>query len=121
MDAVTQVPVPVNEPVLTYPRGSPERADVQQRLTELAAERHELTCTIGGDQKLGGGEEIDVVEPHARSHVLGTMRNATQDDARAAIDAARRPRRDGAPSRTTIARPSSSRPPSCWPVPGGRR
>jgi 1-pyrroline-5-carboxylate dehydrogenase len=89
MDAVTQVPMPVNEPVLSYAPGSPERAEVEQRLADLVAERHELTCTIGGDQKLGGGEEIDVVQPHARSHVLGTMRNATQDDARAAIDAAR--------------------------------
>jgi len=89
MDAVTQVPMPVNEPVLSYAPGSPERAEVEQRLAGLVAERHELTCTIGGDQKLGGGEEIDVVQPHARSHVLGTMRNATQDDARAAIDAAR--------------------------------
>ena len=89
MDAVTQVPMPVNEPVLSYAPGSPERTEVVQHLAELAAERHELTCTIGGDQKLGGGEEIDVVQPHARAHVLGTMRNATQDDARAAIDAAR--------------------------------
>jgi 1-pyrroline-5-carboxylate dehydrogenase len=89
MDAVTQVPMPVNEPVLSYAPGSPERTEVEQQLAGLAAERHELTCTIGGDQKLGGGEEIDVVQPHARTHVLGTMRNATQDDARAAIDAAR--------------------------------
>jgi 1-pyrroline-5-carboxylate dehydrogenase len=89
MDAVTQVPMPVNEPVLSYAPGSPERTEVEQHLAELAAERHELTCTIGGDQKLAGGEEIDVVQPHARTHVLGTMRNATQDDARAAIDAAR--------------------------------
>ena len=89
MDAVTQVPMPVNEPVLSYAPGSPERTEVVQHLAELAAERHELTCTIGGDQKLGGGEEIDVVQPHARTQVLGTMRNATRDDARAAIDAAR--------------------------------
>ena len=88
MDAVTQVPMPVNEPVLTYAPETPERAQVQLRMTELAAERHELTCTIGGDQKLGGGDEIDVVEPHRHAHVLGTMRNATTADARAAIDAA---------------------------------
>jgi 1-pyrroline-5-carboxylate dehydrogenase len=89
MDAVTQVPMPVNEPVLSYAPGSPERTEVEQHLAELAAERHELTCTIGGDQKLGGGEEIDVVQPHAHTQVLGTMRNANRDDARAAIDAAR--------------------------------
>jgi 1-pyrroline-5-carboxylate dehydrogenase len=88
MDAVTQVPMPVNEPVLAYAPNTPERAQVQLRMTELAAGRHELTCTIGGDQKLGGGDEIDVVEPHRHSNVLGTMRNATTADARAAIDAA---------------------------------
>jgi 1-pyrroline-5-carboxylate dehydrogenase len=88
MDAVTRVPMPVNEPVLTYAPQTPERAHVQLRMTELAAERHELTCTIGGDQKLGGGDEIDVVEPHRHAHVLGTMRNATQADARSALDAA---------------------------------
>jgi 1-pyrroline-5-carboxylate dehydrogenase len=88
MDAVTRVPMPVNEPVLDYAPETSERAQVQLRLAEIAAERYELTCTIGGDQKLGGGEEIDVVEPHRHSHVLGTMRNATTADAQAAIDAA---------------------------------
>jgi 1-pyrroline-5-carboxylate dehydrogenase len=88
MDAVTRVPMPVNEPVLDYAPETSERAQVQLRLAEIAAERYELTCTIGGDQKLGGGEEIDVVEPHRHSHVIGTMRNATTSDAQAAIDAA---------------------------------
>src|SRR5690606_9175031 len=53
------------------------------------SQHHELTCTIGGDQKLGAGAEIKVVQPHARHEVLGTMGNATQDDARAAIAAAK--------------------------------
>ncbi|NED97316.1 L-glutamate gamma-semialdehyde dehydrogenase [Phytoactinopolyspora alkaliphila] len=88
-DAVTSVPVPSNEPVLSYAPGSSERAEVETALAAMAAENRELTCTIGGDRKLGGGEEVAVVQPHARQHVLGTMRNATQDDARAAIAAAR--------------------------------
>ncbi|MGH8828002.1 MAG: aldehyde dehydrogenase family protein, partial [Jiangellaceae bacterium] len=88
-DAVTHVPHPVNEQVLTYAPGSPERTEVEAKLTELAAQRLELTCTIGGDQKLGGGQEIDVVQPHAHASVLGTLGNATQDDARSAIAAAR--------------------------------
>jgi 1-pyrroline-5-carboxylate dehydrogenase len=88
MDAITQVPMPVNEPVRSYAPDTPERAEVQARMRELAAERHELTCTIGGDQKFGGGEEIDVVEPHRHANVLGTMRNATTGDAQAAITAA---------------------------------
>ena len=89
MDAVTQVPVPVNEPVLSYAPGTPARAGLQAALGELAAHPFELTCSIGGKRVLGGGEQFDVVEPHARHHVLGHGATATHDDASAAIAAAR--------------------------------
>ena len=36
MDAVTQVPAPVNEPVHGYAPGTPERARLEARLKELA-------------------------------------------------------------------------------------
>jgi 1-pyrroline-5-carboxylate dehydrogenase len=89
MDAVTQVPVPVNEPVLSYAPGTPARAGLEAALGELAAHPFELTCSIGGKRVLGGGEQFDVVEPHARHHVLGHGATATHDDASAAIGAAR--------------------------------
>ena len=89
MDAVTAVPAPVNEPVLDYAPASPERAAVLAALTDLAGHRHELPGTIGGRPVMGGGEPRDVVEPHARHHVLGTLRTATADDAKAALEAAR--------------------------------
>jgi 1-pyrroline-5-carboxylate dehydrogenase len=63
---------------------------VEARLAELAKERHELTMTIGGEQRLGGGDPIQVVQPHARHDVLGTMGNATREDARAAVEAAKK-------------------------------
>ena len=88
MDAVTQVPTPVNEPVRQYAPGSAERAELEGTLKRCASEPRELTMTIGGEKRFGGGEEIDVVQPHNRHHVLGTMRGATHEDARAAIDAA---------------------------------
>ncbi|HEY6793732.1 MAG TPA: aldehyde dehydrogenase family protein, partial [Kineosporiaceae bacterium] len=89
MDAVTRVPVPVNEPVGDHAPGSPERAAVEAALADLAARRIDLPGTIGGREVMGGGEPIDVVQPHARHHVLGTLRNATHDDAKAAVEAAR--------------------------------
>ncbi|KAB2351480.1 L-glutamate gamma-semialdehyde dehydrogenase [Actinomadura rudentiformis] len=89
MDAVTNVPVPVNEPVKTYAPGSGERAALEAKIKELGGEQIDLTMTIGGEQRLGGGAPIDVVEPHNRGHVLGQLKNATDDDVRAAIDAAR--------------------------------
>ncbi len=90
MDAVITVPEPRNEPVGTYAPGSPERATLQRRLAELAAERLELTMTIDGTQRMGGGPAIDVVQPHRHRHVLGVTHNATNDDAAAAVAAAKR-------------------------------
>lgn len=89
MDAVTNVPPPHNEPVRTYAPGSQERAALEAKIKELAGEQHDLTMTVGGEPRTGGGIPIDVVEPHNHGHILGQLRNATGDDVRAAIDAAR--------------------------------
>lgn len=89
MDAVTQVPAPTNEPVRDYAPGSPERAAVEKALVELAAERHELPHTIGGQRVMGGGKKFEVRQPHNRRHVLGVSKGATKADAVAAVDAAR--------------------------------
>jgi 1-pyrroline-5-carboxylate dehydrogenase len=88
MDTITNVPSPHNEPVRQYPPGSPDRAVLESKVKELAGERAELTMTIGGSQRMAGGEPIDVVAPHNYRHVLGTMRNVTGQDVAAAIDAA---------------------------------
>jgi 1-pyrroline-5-carboxylate dehydrogenase len=89
VDAVTQVPTPVNEPVRQYAPGSPERTELEAKLAELAKEQVELPLTIGGERRMGGGERVDVVQPHNHRHVLGTFAGATQDDTRDAIAAAK--------------------------------
>ncbi|MEU5213004.1 L-glutamate gamma-semialdehyde dehydrogenase [Streptomyces sp. NPDC020742] len=88
MDAVTQVPVPVNEPVHTYAPGTPERSRLEAKLKELAGNPIELPMTIGGERRMGGGERFDVVQPHNHSARLGTYANATVKDAQDAVDAA---------------------------------
>src|SRR5215213_10599836 len=89
MDAATRVPAPRNEPVLTYAPGSAERAELQARLQELAAEPIELTSTIGGRQRMASGEKFEVVQPHRHAAVLGTSAQATHADAEAAVRAAK--------------------------------
>jgi 1-pyrroline-5-carboxylate dehydrogenase len=89
MDAVTRTPVAVNEPIRSYAPGSAERASLEKRLGELAGQRVDLTCTIGGVSRMGSGETIDVVQPHAHHHVLGTLKGGTHDDATAAMAAAK--------------------------------
>ncbi|GGM34706.1 1-pyrroline-5-carboxylate dehydrogenase [Dactylosporangium sucinum] len=89
MDGLSTVPEPKNEPVHGYAPGNPERAALQRRLTELAADKLDLTMTIGGEQRMASGAPIDVVQPHRHRHVLGVTGNATTDDAARAVAAAK--------------------------------
>ena len=88
MDAIVDVPTPHNEPVLGYAPGSPERADLEVALAQLAASPVDLPHVIGGEEVVGRGEAIDVVQPHAHGEVLGTLRDGTAQDATRAVDAA---------------------------------
>jgi 1-pyrroline-5-carboxylate dehydrogenase len=87
MDALTEVPTPVNEPVLGYAPGSAERAALQERLAALRGQQAELPMVIGDERRLGAGQPIDVVEPHAHARVLGTLREASGRDVEDAIAA----------------------------------
>ncbi|MFF5640321.1 L-glutamate gamma-semialdehyde dehydrogenase [[Kitasatospora] papulosa] len=88
MDAVTQVPAPVNEPVHSYAPGTAERARLEAKLKELAENPIDLPMTIGGEKRMGGGERVDVVQPHNHKAVIGTFAGATEQDAQDAVDAA---------------------------------
>ncbi|PRW65117.1 L-glutamate gamma-semialdehyde dehydrogenase [Actinopolyspora mortivallis] len=89
MDAITSVPVPANEPVKSYAVGTAERESLKKRLAELQAESVELTMTIGGKQRMAGGERFNVVQPHNHSHVLGVCAQATNEDVAEAVRAAK--------------------------------
>jgi 1-pyrroline-5-carboxylate dehydrogenase len=89
MDAITEVPAPRNEPVLSYAPGSAERGAIEAKLKELTGEDPvELTATIGGTCRMPGGEPFTVTMPSDHSHVLGHSAHATEVDATAAIEAA---------------------------------
>ena len=89
LDAVTRIPAPVNEPVHSYAPGSPERARLEAALKRLGEQGPvELTMAVGGVRRLGRGEPVDVVQPHRHAAVLGTLRNASREDAQEAVDAA---------------------------------
>jgi 1-pyrroline-5-carboxylate dehydrogenase len=89
MDAITHPPAPVNEPNLTYAPGTPERAELELELKRQEDQQLDLTATIGGEKRMGGGAELPVVQPHDHAHVLGVLRNSTQADTRVAVAAAR--------------------------------
>ncbi len=90
-DATTVVPLPVNEPVRSYGPGSAERSSLEAKLKEFgAAGPIDLTMTIDGAQRHGGGAPGETVQPHRHSAVLGTWHEATAVDVQAAVDAALR-------------------------------
>jgi 1-pyrroline-5-carboxylate dehydrogenase len=88
MDAITDVPPPVNEPIHDYAPNSPERARLHSVLAELANGPIDLPHVIGGTHRMGDGDRIAVVQPHRHSATLGTLTNAQPADAAAAVDAA---------------------------------
>lgn len=88
MDAITQVPLPSNEPIHDYAPGSPERARLTAALRDLADTPIDLPHVIGARHTMGAGRRIDVVQPHRHRAVLGTLTNAGHDEAVAAVDAA---------------------------------
>jgi 1-pyrroline-5-carboxylate dehydrogenase len=90
MDSIVTTPAPRNEPVRDYRPGSAERISLVTTLTEMSGLRHDLTQTIDGEQRRGGGTAVDVVAPHRHAQVLGSFGTATADDAKLAVDAALR-------------------------------
>jgi 1-pyrroline-5-carboxylate dehydrogenase len=90
---VPRVPPPVNDPNKSYLPGSPERAELKARLTQMASERVEIPLVIGGkDVRTGGVERV--VMPHDHQHVLGEWHAAEPQHVRDAIEAAKGAQRE---------------------------
>jgi len=94
-DAIVNVPPAVNEPVLGYAPGSPERARLQTALTAIEREVVEIPCVVGG-QRVLTGKVREVVMPHRHKHVVARFHAATEDVAERAILSALDARRDWA-------------------------
>jgi len=86
-NALSQPPVPYNEPVRAYAPRSPERASLQRRLDEMAAERLDIPCIIGGEE-VRTGATMPAVMPHDHGHVLADVHVAGPAEVTRAIEAA---------------------------------
>jgi 1-pyrroline-5-carboxylate dehydrogenase len=81
-------PPAVNEPVRSFAPGSPERAELQRRLAEMAGERIEIPLVIGGE-RVEAAETFEAVMPHDREHVLADVAKGDASHVERAIAAAR--------------------------------
>ena len=88
MNSIPKIPTPVNEPVLSYAPGTPERATLKKALAELSGQTMEIPLIIGG-KEVKTGKCISVVAPHRHKQVLANVHQAGPAEVQAAIKAAR--------------------------------
>ncbi len=80
-------PPAVNEPVLGYAPGSPERARLQLRLEQMKNERPDVPLVIGGEE-VRTGKTLEAVMPHRKDHVLANVHQGGAAEVERAIGAA---------------------------------
>jgi 1-pyrroline-5-carboxylate dehydrogenase len=80
-------PLPVNEPVLSYAPGSPERKRLKEVLAELKGSSIDVPMFIGGEE-VRTGNTMTMHPPHEKDHVLGVFHEGDGSHVEKAIGAA---------------------------------
>lgn len=86
-NAIFNIAVPANEPVMSYAPGSPEKKALLSALHAAKSKQVELPAYING-KKVLEGEKVSVHPPHEHKHTLGHFFRGTKDHVHQAIDAA---------------------------------
>jgi 1-pyrroline-5-carboxylate dehydrogenase len=93
MSGTWNIPIPRNEPVLSYAPGSPERKQLKDALGALGARQVEIPAVIGG-REIRTGVTHDVISPHCHRRVLARTHQADRGTIEAAINTAVEAQRD---------------------------
>lgn len=86
-NAIFNIAVPYNEPVLNYAPGSPEKKALLAAIHKAKSKPSELPAFINGKRVLDG-EKVSVHPPHEHKHNLGHFYRGTTEHVHQAIDAA---------------------------------
>lgn len=86
-NAIYNFPLPLNEAIMEYKKGSPERILLEKELTRQLQEPIEIPLIIGG-KEIRTQQTGEVRMPHKHSHILATYYKASAKEADAAIEAA---------------------------------
>ncbi|MFM7511346.1 MAG: L-glutamate gamma-semialdehyde dehydrogenase [Bacteroidota bacterium] len=79
-------PLPVNEPVLNYGPGSPEKIRLKAALKELKSQVADIPQYIGS-KEIRTGNKIAIHPPHEKKHLLGYFHKGEAKHVKQAIDA----------------------------------
>lgn len=82
-----QVPVPRNEPVLSYAPGTTERKLLKKAIEDARAQRLDIPMYIGG-QEIRSGKTKKISPPHDHQHVLGYYHEGDRQHVEQAVQAA---------------------------------
>ena len=82
-----RVPVPRNEPILSYAPNSPERARLKRAIEQLRRNRADIPMTIGGTE-VYTNHKIEIKPPHDLETSLGNYNQGETSHVQQAIDAA---------------------------------
>ncbi len=86
-NAIYNFPLPQNEPVLEYRKGSKERLLLEAELIRQSRQVVEIPLIIGG-KEIRTTQQGKVVMPHKHAHLLATYHKATEKEIDLAIKAA---------------------------------
>ncbi len=92
-NSVLNFPIPQNEPVKEYKKGSIERVELEKELERLSSNVIEIPAIIDG-KEIYTGITDKVVMPHNHSHTLAIYHKVTENEVNMAIDAAIRAHRE---------------------------
>ncbi len=95
MSGIPNIPRPINEPILGYLPGSPERAALKGTLGSVGAQTVEIPVVIGG-REIRTGRTEPVTSPHCHQRVLAQVHQADRTLIGTAVDAALEAQRDWA-------------------------
>ena len=87
VNAKLNVPRPVNEPILEYGPGSPEKARLKKQLDKMLGEQIEIPLVIGGEEVRTGNLK-DCRCPHDHQHLLGQYHAGGTPEVELAAEAA---------------------------------
>ena len=85
-NAIVPVPKPLNEPILPYGPGSPEKKVLKAELKRMLAEQIEIPLVIDG-KEVRSGNTAKAVCPHDHKHVLASYHQAGPKEVEMAITA----------------------------------
>jgi 1-pyrroline-5-carboxylate dehydrogenase len=94
-NGIFRVPQAVNEPVLNYAPGSPEREQLKIKLKELGSKTLDIPLIIGG-KEVRTGKLGENRAPHDHSQLLGRFHSGTQQHVKDAVAAALKARKEWA-------------------------